>query len=498
MKRRIISIILLVSIVTMSIGITMPTPVQASTGSVIASAGGCVAGGLLTNWLKDKVDWALSGLQKRIEEIGSKFIKGILGDLVGSLIGGSVPTSDANMLGYFQNKDYRDATIARCLARVLLDNVINNSALIIQTRGRDGGAAFVQNWRTFDTNAQYRGENIFRAMLSTANICPYFANDLRKSFGLKPTDRISLPGVNTRTGDLLTFNVKINCTMPKGFTIQKYQQDFVGQGGWAALVRLSEPQNNPAGAALLAQNEIDRQRELEQTADTNQVLAGRGYVGISGKDKTSSCKIKGFGGACIIFRDIKTTGAYLADSAAATIGAEFSWMTTAQGLNWIIEDVTQNMINRLFDQSDNSGGVIATDPILTIPGVDNTPTPTPGTQPTPPPGEEPASLLSDIQSERAKYGTPMSLSDIGKLLNAVAWKNKDAGWMLLGKSSGANCPAPSGALISCDFLVQQPTLFGYDVLTDAEGAGTPTWSGPEDLSGAIGNGSRTLVNPTQP
>lgn len=114
-------------------------------------------------------------------------------------------------------------------------------------------------------------------------------------------------------------------------------------------------------------------------------------------------------------------------------------------------------------------------------------------------GTPPASLLSDVQAERVKYGTPMTPTEIGKLLNAVAWKNKDAGWMLVGKTGGTNCPSPSGALISCDYLVYQPTIAGYDVFTDVEGAGTPTWSGPDaTLPGLIADGSRTFVAPVQP
>lgn len=80
------------------------------------------------------------------------------------------------------------------------------------------------------------------------------------------------------------------------------------------------------------------------------------------------------------------------------------------------------------------------------------------------------SLLSDLQAERAKYGTTISHADAGKILNAVAWKNRDAGWGLLNKPSGNNCPLNgTGQPISCDWLVHKPSGLGLDVLTDAPG-----------------------------
>ncbi len=115
------------------------------------------------------------------------------------------------------------------------------------------------------------------------------------------------------------------------------------------------------------------------------------------------------------------------------------------------------------------------------------------------PGEAPESLIDDVKLERAKYGTPMTKIEIGKLLNAVAWKNRSAGWRLVGKTGGENCPSPSGAPISCDFLVHQPTVMGYDVLRANEDTGEPIWDGPDShLPGLIQDGSRTFVMPVQP
>lgn len=96
-----------------------------------------------------------------------------------------------------------------------------------------------------------------------------------------------------------------------------------------------------------------------------------------------------------------------------------------------------------------------------------------------------ASLRADLDAERAKYGAELSHDEAGKLLNAVAWKNKGAGWGLLEKIGGNRCDQPGGTSISCDWLVHEPSGLGLDVLVDgpgteddgtlASGPSTPTW-----------------------
>lgn len=130
---------------------------------------------------------------------------------------------------------------------------------------------------------------------------------------------------------------------------------------------------------------------------------------------------------------------------------------------------------------------------------------------TPAPGTEPASLINDVRAERDKYASsfnslctnPSGLEPdscpLGKILNDVAWKNKDSGWVLLGKDGGHRCKTPSGKTVSCDYLVHQPTMYGYDVLRDAEGDAEAIWDGPDTSIGSqVNSGSRTLVTPTAP
>lgn len=107
-----------------------------------------------------------------------------------------------------------------------------------------------------------------------------------------------------------------------------------------------------------------------------------------------------------------------------------------------------------------------------------------------------------LASYRADYPTPMSLAQVGEMMNHVAWDFRADGMKLLGKKGGSNCPMPDGTPISCDYLVHAPSISGHDVIGDAGGASTVgnfVWGpGPEDLTDAIKSGARTLVDPIEP
>ena len=100
--------------------------------------------------------------------------------------------------------------------------------------------------------------------------------------------------------------------------------------------------------------------------------------------------------------------------------------------------------------------------------IDTSVTPLPGD------GMQPLSLLSDVQAERAKYGAIVQDAELGALLNAVAWKNRDAGWGLSRKDFGEQCSSPVGQ-IACDILYHKPSNTIFDVLYAAGEVSTPTW-----------------------
>jgi hypothetical protein len=110
-------------------------------------------------------------------------------------------------------------------------------------------------------------------------------------------------------------------------------------------------------------------------------------------------------------------------------------------------------------------------------------------------GGEPASLLSDLQVERSKYGPTMTANEIGSMLNTIAWNHKNEGWGLSFKNSGNYCTSPASS-VACDILYYQPTNTLYDVLYAADpnsGSVTPQWNN----TGTNTNSSRPWVAPVQ-
>jgi len=96
---------------------------------------------------------------------------------------------------------------------------------------------------------------------------------------------------------------------------------------------------------------------------------------------------------------------------------------------------------------------------------------------------EPESLIDTVEQERDKYDDTLTNPQMGELLNNVAWRHRDAGWVLAGKDTGAHTRQPhTGTPISRDVLIHVPSARMYDVLADVAGEARPQWLyvGPVD------------------
>lgn len=87
-----------------------------------------------------------------------------------------------------------------------------------------------------------------------------------------------------------------------------------------------------------------------------------------------------------------------------------------------------------------------------------------------PPGDQlPAAVCDTLTLERAKYGTPIAKSDLGKALNATAYAHRSLTMGLGGKTGGTRCSSPAGS-IACDLLFRKADGVGWDVIVDVEGS----------------------------
>ena len=189
MLKKLIPIIVILSLV-------LPPVVQVAQAGPLDSVVGfssCAAGGFIAHKIKKGLDelekWVTNTIKgwlvrRKIIPIPSLPLPGIL---PGS---GKVPVYDSNVegsvndfKGAYTAKEGIEDIIARCAAREILTAMGKNITNTARTGGRDGGPAWVRNWRNFRLESQYRGEGIFKAMLAQTNTCEWFANDMKDLFG---------------------------------------------------------------------------------------------------------------------------------------------------------------------------------------------------------------------------------------------------------------------------------------------------------------------------
>lgn len=409
------------------------------TNADITSFAGCTAGGIIAPWLSNKIS---EELNKAIEAIAGWF--GISTDLEEVL---KVPVLDKAFMNRFTSKEYRADVIARCAARELFGTMTASMVNKARTMGRNGGVTFITNWRNFQTQAEYRGENVFRAMLSNTNVCGYMSSGIKGIFNA--TTRTLLSGVNTRTGSLEPFNLQANCTLPSNFNMANYQSDFINNGGWEAFDRLMEPQNNYYGLLMMSLNEMDKQRSLEQSTDVNQALAGKGLLGISGTSASDSCALRASNGDCIKYKDIKTPGSYISDTLAATVQQELAWVTSVDELNELIADMSQVLINRLMNLGNSNEGQ----------GVLVTPIQEPEPPP-PPPGSGSGSDSGTGNYTCADPGnsTPNYQADVSSAIDAV--KSANPNGIVDQRNTSIN------SLVFVDYVAAELQNSGYSATAD--------------------------------
>jgi hypothetical protein len=282
-------------------------------------------------------------------DIGKCTAAGLVGSIVSYGVGlaiaaalGEVPVKDSQNI----SKEYIMDTAARCIARQYLEGSVGAILDVVRTEGRDGGTAYIQNWRNFQTNAQYRGENIFRAVLANTKVCSFLEKDIKSVFRVPSTTRISTAGQNSRIGDVDPYELRAKCTLPSNFDPAKYQQDFTNNGGWVAYSQLLQPQNNFYGLYLTSQNELEKNRALELSNDLNEQDGG--YTSVRGSSASASCQIPGYNGRCLFYNNIKSPAKFIGDAAAATVHAELGWLTSADELNEVVSTViTQFLLRRI-------------------------------------------------------------------------------------------------------------------------------------------------------
>ena len=249
-------------------------------------------------------------------------------------------------------KEQVEDVIVRSLARNAQTTLQRGVLERIRRYGRDGGPAFVQDWRQFLQVGQYRGEDVFRAILADATvgdnptICPHLRQSLTNIFNAK----VPVAGFNPakyRVGSLQYFKIENRCTLPSGFDIEAFQKDF-SKGGWAAWARLMEPQNNFFGLLANATAELGKQRAFEEQIDKSEAESGGGFT-----SKRGGCQGSGSNLTCVVLGEIKTPGQILEATVQRSIDEDFSWITSSDEFSELLAGLANSLFNSLVSKIEN-------------------------------------------------------------------------------------------------------------------------------------------------
>ncbi len=310
----------------------------------------------------------------------------LIGLVVPSLYISKIGVTSASDLGgswaqftAWMSKEFGVDLIARAFARRLLRTYLAKMVAQINQSGRTGRQpSFAINWRNFLTEAQYRGEDIFGKILYNTELCPYFGGQIRGSFRAKP----GIVSQNPRVNNLDPFSQRAKCTMPQGWMPQNLDDNFVQGGGWLALMRLAEPQNNTYGSLLMASGELAAQRALEASTDYGEITSGGGYTGTRAKcqgsgpsgicrdtplapgdqgptrktctnnqskicDTNADCVVLNSAARCTFLGEVLTPGKLLGDAASNYVDKNVGWLITSDELSEVILSMIGGIINRM-------------------------------------------------------------------------------------------------------------------------------------------------------
>ena len=249
-------------------------------------------------------------------------------------------------------KEFGLDLIARVFARNFLNTMMNSMTDFISKNGRDKLPNFVQDWRYFLEDAQYRGEDITRAIIGDAigtgpgsgTICDYLKNPLSNAFGAS-----RVPGFNAsshRVDSLQYYRERNRCTLPTGFNVNTFRNDFSAGGGWAAWNQLIQPQNNIWGVFADTQSELTSQRGFEEARDRSEAEAGSGFTSKLGGDD-NGCSVKGGNSFCLVLGSILTPAKILETAGSKLNQSEFDFVTGCDELSECIFNVLYSVVGRL-------------------------------------------------------------------------------------------------------------------------------------------------------
>lgn len=354
----------------------------------IADIGECA----LRNRLKQFLSEVLAEVAKAIKAAVKAAVCAGLSYITGGLVNCPDEVITKGATETVNAKESIEDTVARCISRQALTRMTRGMLEVIREGGRDGGPAYVQNWRDFTIQSQSRGENIWRGLLYVAangegDLPPFLCRHIRESEAfnsLRPTEvenLIQSLGPNRRINSLEEYLTATKCNPVVDANYDVFKNDFSAGGGWDMWEKMLQPQNNIYGTLAMALAELDKQRSLEEKAATNEVISGQGFLGIRGENASDSCLAANALGKCVVYKNVKTPGRVISDAATENaFKSELDWIVSSDEINELLIDMFDVVVARLK----NLGATDSATPPIEIPDVGGS------IEVEPEPGPEPA------------------------------------------------------------------------------------------------------------
>ncbi len=272
----------------------------------------------------------------------------------------------------YDNDFYINEYIYKPLARILISKISNslqNSLLnkigdtISDQSGGGKDPHFVTDWRNLILNSQGRGSDLFRSILASSDLCPYFSNNLKNIFGADLFGGV----LKNLSGNILTnapgepsFQYLTKCSLSKDTNVDAFRNDFT-QGGWKAWLELQKPENNFTSVLGQAIVEKDNQTALAQKATEDQAIADQGalpnLLDSSGKTSASGCASQGLLTRCTIQGKIVTPGSLFKDAAKTRLDHKLASLNLngdgIDNIEQLILLLAEGLLNKVGGQLDN-------------------------------------------------------------------------------------------------------------------------------------------------
>jgi hypothetical protein len=200
-------------------------------------------------------------------------ISEVLTDLSGAI------TSTATLGEEIQDSTLN--TIATAIAKQLLIQ-ITSSVVTWVNSGFNGNPAFVQNPQAFFQNVGDQATGAFISSNSAlSSLCSPFSLQIRLALAQQQqkNDGVSTGQGTNQYSCTLSTVIQNGENAAKNSSINGFTGGDFSQGGWAAFAALTtQPQNNPNGAYLMAEDDLQQKISAQQTEKQNQLNQGNGFL----------------------------------------------------------------------------------------------------------------------------------------------------------------------------------------------------------------------------